>query len=147
MEQQEYINQLEKELQNHKDRVILQLRRIIGMIPEKANELTLDIHPGQENDGYFEIQASLEGPDLFTLNKQIEDVASIFDVKYGANGFEPPIPMVDSDSVDWDVYLVSCKTSMEWLKKIWDENFQDIKLPTSIVVADDFGNVEPIELN
>lgn len=134
-------------LNQYTEKTIPVIQNILDKIPSQAKSLNFDIFPSQESDGSFDIRASLDGPDLYVLNKSIEDVADIFEVKFTANGFEPAVPDVDQGEVDFDINDTLCLASMEWLKSIWENNFSSTKIKTCINSADDFTQLKPMWLN
>ena len=147
MTQQELKEKVLNVLNQNTEKTIPLIQNILNKIPSKAKSLNFDIFPSQESDGSFDIRASLDGPDLYVLNKSIEDIADIFEVKFTANGFEPSVPEVDQEEVDFDINDTLCLASMDWLKSIWENNFASTQIKTCVNSADDFTQLKPLWLN
>ena len=68
------------------------LTALIAALPPKAREIHIVVFPDQDGEGTFSVVASLEGPDLFVLNKAIEGHRYLFDVRHTEDGIEPEVP-------------------------------------------------------
>jgi hypothetical protein len=61
------------------------------------------IFPDQDGEGTFGVRVSLTGPDLYVLNKAIEEFADIIDVKHTPTGLEPNVPLMDPFDSNFEV--------------------------------------------
>ncbi len=147
MTETEFRDELLVVLSQHSDAACEGIGELLKAIPAKARRLDLVIFPAQDGDGFFTIRASVDGPDLFVLNKSISENAEIFDARYTESGVEPPIPIVDPFDTEYEVNDVVVDTAASWLQTVW-ESLGDvqIRIPVVIVGHDDFGTITPIEL-
>jgi hypothetical protein len=145
MTEQQYIIELQNALQVQRKSVIDNLNFVLTRIPEITKKICIDIFLPQDIDGSFTVRISLEGPDLYVLNKQIDDIANIFDIKSTAEGFVPYIPLIED--VEFDAYKIICSCIIHWLKSIWTEiKHQHILIPVDLVIADDYGEFPVVKL-
>ena len=96
----------------------------------------------------FDVRAGLDGPDLYLLNKAIDEHADIFEVKMLDEGLVPPVPMVDRDDVDFEVNDTIVDIVAVWLRAVW-ANVDSSRVPIPVYVEghDDYGTVTPLELH
>lgn len=148
MTEDEFIAKLSAALQNHTETARAQIPRLLASLPQRATQLDLQIFPAQDGDGFFTIRASVDGPDLYVINKAIDANADLFDAKYTANGVDPPIPIVDPFDVDYPVNDIIVDYVAKWLKDVW-RSLDDVDCPIPVVVIghDDYGTVTPVELH
>ncbi len=76
MDRDEYLTTLAAVLDAHTDAAAAKLSAILDALPAEATELCIDVFPDQDGEGTFDVWVRLEGPDYFTLNKQIDDEAA-----------------------------------------------------------------------
>lgn len=145
MTEQQYIIELQNALQIQRDSVIHNLNFVLTRIPETTKKISINIFLPQDIDGSFTVRISLQGPDLYVLNKQIDDIANIFDVKRTAEGFVPYVPIIED--VEFDAYKIICSCAIDWLKSIWIESkHQHVSIPVDLVIADDYGEFPVVKL-
>jgi len=148
MTEDDYILTLSKVLNNHSGTVSLQIPKLLELLPESATRLDLEIFPSQEGDGFFSIHASVDGPDLYVINKSISMHASLFESKHTENGIEPPIPIVDPFNTDYPVNDILVDCAAAWIKRIWESlSHIDCPIPVMIVGHDDYGTITPVEIH
>lgn len=148
MKENEYRAELRKILDENSEETAKRLNLTLQNLPEKSESIELMIFPGQDGDGSFSVRVSLTGPDLYVLNKAIEDTADIFDVKYSECGLEPGVPMMDVFDSSFEVNDTLSDVVGEWLISIWSQTaIENINLPVMIVADEDYGTKLPIELN
>lgn len=145
----------EAELKNALSRVLVEysrdaferIRHVIGNLPEKARSLSFEIFPSQDGDGFFAVQANLDGPDLYVLNKQLGEEAEIFCPRHLKDGLEPAIPLVDPFEANYAVNDLVVDTVAAWLADLWRGiDSTQVSIPVFVVGHDDYGTVTPIEL-
>ncbi len=147
MQEDQYISELIEVLQAQSEKASTCMKRVLERVPEKAQMLNFEIFPDQDGEGAFSVHANVDGPDLFVLNKQIESVASIFDVVHTPTGFEPSVPMLDPFETEFDYENVVVDCVAHWVKQLWgDQDNRNIFIPVAIVGHEGAGNATPIYL-
>ena len=148
MSEDEFIAELSAAFEKHTDAARAQLPCLLAAIPERATQLDLQVFPAQDGDGFFTIRASVDGPDLYVINKAIDAHADLFDAKYTESGIPPPIPIVDPFDVDYPVNDIIVDYAARWLQNVWQSLGEvDSPIPVVIVGHDDYGTVTPVELH
>ena len=148
MSEDEFIAELSASLERQSDNAREQIPRLIGSIPQTATRLDLQIFPAQDADGFFNIRASVDGPDLYVINKAIDAHADIFDAKYTEHGIEPRIPTVDPFDVEYEVNDIVVDCAAKWLQNVWTSLGRiDCSVPVVVVGHDDYGTTTPVELH
>ena len=120
MTQSDYEAELLRILRAHDATARATLTALIAALPPKAREIHIVVFPDQDGEGTFSVVASLEGPDLFVLNKAIEGHRYLFDVRHTEDGIEPEVPLFGSDEAGFDVQNVIVDTAMQWVGELWD---------------------------
>ncbi|MCE9556825.1 MAG: DUF6389 family protein [Planctomycetes bacterium] len=148
MTELEFIAELTTVLERHSDSARTLISELLASLPDRATRLDLVIFPSQDADGFFTVAASVDGPDLYVINKAIRGHAELFGPKHTESGVEPPIPIVDSDDVDYSVNDIVVDCAAKWLQTIWQSigNVQ-CRIPVVIVGHDDYGTITPINLH
>jgi len=147
MNSDEYITELTASLTKHTESVGAKIDALLGHIPEKALRLNIEIFPSQDGEGDFSVRASLDGPDLFVLNKAIAPYADLIQVIHTPQGFDPDVPMVDPFDTEFEVNDVLTDCVAKWISDIWHASGpRSISIPVSIVGHDDYGQTTPIDL-
>ena len=148
MEENEYKIELRKVLDENSAVAVKKLNSTLQTLPDKSQGIELMIFPDQDGEGAFGVRVSLSGPDLYVLNKAIEDSADIIDVKHTANGLEPNVPMMDPFDLTFEVNDALSDVVGEWLKSIWNQTeVGNINLPVTILADEGYGTSLPIKLN
>lgn len=148
MTEDEFIAKLSAALQNHAGTARAQIPRLLMSLPKRATQLDLQVFPAQDGDGFFTILASVDGPDLYVINKAIDAHANLFDAKYTENGVDPPIPIVDPFDVDYPVNDIIVDCAAKWLQEVWRSlGDVDCSIPVVVIGHDDYGTVTPVELH
>lgn len=148
MTESEFTAELSSLLAQHSDAVRTKLPLLLASLPERATRLDLQVFPAQDGDGFFTVRASVDGPDLYVINKAIDEHAELFDAKYTEAGVEPPIPIVDPFDVDYPVNDIVVDCAAVWLQSVWQSlDAVDCRMPVVIVGHDDYGTKTPIELH
>ncbi len=140
MDENNYKQELLSILRKHSEQAIRTLKEMDKVLPDKAKEVHIGIHPNQEPDGLFTIMVHLDGPDLYVLNKAIGDYRKLFDVKFVDGQLEPKVPLFDPFDEGFSVNDAIVDTSFVWVEEIWNVfGGTANKLPTLIFGADDYG--------
>ena len=77
MREAEYRTLLVTELSSHTETAASRVGQVLQNLPPKARSLTFEIFPDQDGEGTFSVNAVLDGPDLYVLNKAIRDRKSV----------------------------------------------------------------------
>ncbi len=105
------------------------------------------VFPDQDGEGTFSVVASLEGPDLFVLNKAIEGHRYLFDVPHTEDGIEPEVPLFASDEASFNVQDVIVDTAMQWVAELWETCGRGRSpLPGLVYGEEGYGTLEPLAL-
>ncbi|MDQ8034184.1 MAG: DUF6389 family protein [Bordetella sp.] len=147
MTQADYRQALLAILDQHRDAARATLLALIAALPERAREIHFAIHPDQDGEGTFSIVASLDGPDLFVLNRAVEPHRYLFDVRHTERGVEPEVPMFAPGETDFDVQDTIVDTAMEWVESLWNACARNhTPLPGMVYGEEGYGTREPILL-
>jgi hypothetical protein len=147
MTQSEYKAELLRILRAHAAAARATLAALIAALPPKAREIHFVVFPDQDGEGTFSVVASLEGPDLFVLNKAIEGHRYLFDVRHTEDGIEPEVPLFASDEAGFNVQDVIVDTAMQWVAELWEAGGQGRSpLPALVYGEEGYGTLEPLAL-
>ena len=147
MEESEYVAEVRTILGQHVDRARAQLGKLPALVPATAKSMEIVIFIDQDGEGFLDVRASLEGPDLYVLNKAIEDAAVLFETKMVDGEMVPPLPLVDPDEDELPVQDILTDLAADWLKAVWEGvDPSGIRIPVVIVSHDGYGTKVPILL-
>ncbi|WLW60680.1 DUF6389 family protein [Achromobacter aegrifaciens] len=147
MTQSEYIAELLRILRAHDAAARATLTALIAALPPKAREIHFVVFPDQDGEGTFSVVASLEGPDLFVLNKAIEGHRYLFDVRHTEDGIEPEVPLFASGEAGFNVQDVIVDTAMQWVAELWETSGHGHSpLPGLVYGEEGYGTLEPLAL-
>lgn len=90
-------------LSGHLGSAANRLSQIIKHLPAKTCSIDVNVFPDQDGEGTFTIRVGLDGPDLYVLNKAIDEWADLFDVRHTSTGLEPPVPLVEPGAEGFEV--------------------------------------------
>lgn len=148
MEENEYRTELRKVLDEHSANAIKRMNATFQALPAKTQSAELMIFPDQDGEGTFDVRVSLTGPDLYVLNKAIEESADIIVVKHTSSGLDPNVPMMDSSNSSFEVNDTLSDVVAEWLSEIWTQvDTEHVNLPVTIIADEGYGLNLPIKLN
>lgn len=147
MNRQDYQAALRRVLDQHSDKAQARLTALIAALPEKAREIHVGIFPDQDGEGTFSVVVSLEGPDLYVLNKAVDAHRTLFDVRHTASGVTPAVPMFGLDEPDFVVQDAIVDTAADWIEALWaNVGRGKSPLPGLIYGDEDAGTSMPREL-
>ena len=148
MTEKDYIRKLKRALEQYFPISVKNLNRVLENLPEKTKELDIIIFPSQDADGIFSIQVSLSGPDLYVLNKSIESISDVLDVRNVEEELSPDVPVVDDLDVDYDLNQTLVRIVSEWIADVWKVvNKEGLKLPVTCFANEDYELDLPKKLN
>jgi hypothetical protein len=141
MNEQEFINALQAELKKHSAGVVEKWKKVLSILPDETKAVEVIISPTQDGDGIFDIFVSLDGPDLYVLNKKIRDHFQLFSPVHTSDGVDTYIPEVDPFDVDFEVNDVVVDTVMPWLEGLWAEvSAEEVSVPVCIYGEEGYGS-------
>ncbi|NMK48640.1 DUF6389 family protein [Achromobacter sp. Bel] len=147
MNRQDYQAALRRVLDQHSDKAQARLTALIAALPEKAREIHVGIFPDQDGEGTFSVVVSLEGPDLYVLNKAVDAHRTLFDVRHTASGVTPAVPMFGLDEPAFVVQDAIVDTTADWIEALWaNVGRGKSPLPGLIYGDEDAGTSMPREL-
>lgn len=119
MTETEYRAVLHDTLKSHTQAALDLILQIKNNLPEKAKTAEFGIHPNQDEDGLFSVMVHLCGPDLYVLNKSIEQYRELFDVKFTGGELQPNVPVFDSGDVSFSINDLIVEIGIDWVKTLW----------------------------
>ncbi|TLX16044.1 DUF6389 family protein [Rhizobium sp. MHM7A] len=137
----EYKAALQSILSAHAPGTLERLNAIKHSLPQKARQVKVGVHPGQSEEGFFDIAVHLEGPDLYVLNKTIASHRFLFEVKCVDGQMQPDVPMFDPDEVAFSVNDVIVDTCIEWVESLWQQ-LGGVGLPAVIFGDEGYGTTD-----
>ena len=147
MEKEEYISQVTQVLDSSSQDIKEKFHDALGAIPEKAKSIAVCVFTDQEGEGFLDIRISLDGPDLYNLNKEIKDNADLFETKIVEGKVEPPMPLLDPFDLDFDSADTLVDTASSWLEKeLKNTDLSKVNIPITILNPDGYGTLKPIKL-
>lgn len=148
MTESEYTAEVRSILDGHTGEARSQLAKLPGLLPDTAKSIELTIFVDQDGEGFLTVRTALDGPDLYVINKAIEDCALLFDTKMVDGEMVPPMPLMDPFDEDFSVHDALTDCAANWLVAIWNEaDHTSIGIPVTIVSHDEYGSRTPIELS
>jgi Family of unknown function (DUF6389) len=148
MNSKEFTTALKVELDKHSSGVIEKWKKVLSILPEETKSVSVIISPAQDGDGFFDIFVSLDGPDLYVLNKRIREYYQLFSPVHTKNGIEPYIPEVDPFDVDFEVNDTVVDIVLPWLESLWEMvRSENISIPVGIYGEEGYGTRTAVQLN
>ncbi len=143
----EYCQAVRGVLGEYRTSVVFKVANVIKLMPANTRSLVLEIFVDQDGEGFLKIMASLDGPDLYVLNKQIAPDAELFTTRMTEAGFVPPLPLMGrNESFDVNDALTDC--AAEWLQSLCSElQLEAVTVPVIIESHDQYGSLCPIYIN
>ncbi|MEO9953131.1 DUF6389 family protein [Nonlabens sp.] len=136
MTEKTYEEELYKSFDKEKVLILKNLNSFLRQVPPEAIRVNIIISPNQEGDGSFCIHGGLNGPNLYVLNKQVEDWNTIIVIKNTSLGFDLDFPMLDPFSLDFYANDVIDQVFIKWFDDHWNE-IDDSKITVAISIYSD----------
>ena len=147
MTESEYAKEVRSILDGHTDAARSKLTRLPDLLPETARAIDLMIFVDQDGEGFLTVRISLDGPDLYVINKAIEECALLFDTKVVNVKMVPPMPLMDPFDEDFSIHDVLTDSAADWLTAVWNGvDRSRLQIPVTITSHDEYGSRTPIEL-
>lgn len=140
-----YRDMLLGHLRAHSPQALDQLRAIAQALPPQTRALQIGVHPNAEPDGAFTVIVHLDGPDLFALNRSVQQWRTLFEVLTVPSGFAPAVPMFDPFDQPFPVNDVIVDTVIIWLRALWSEGWR-VADTLRVTVFDAAGDRTPPEV-
>ncbi|WP_353568488.1 DUF6389 family protein [Haloferula sargassicola] len=148
MTESEYTTEVRSILDRHTDEARSQLAKLPDLLPDAARSIELTIFVDQDGEGFLTVRAALDGPDLYVINKAIDDCALLFDTKMVDGELVPPLPLMEPFDEDFSVHDALTDCAAEWLTEVWNgASSRGIGVPVSILSPDGYGSKCPIKLS
>lgn len=133
MTEEKYRQELKSSLDREKSRIISRLNAFLNKVPSEAVRINIIISPSQDGEGDFSIYGGLNGPNLYSLNKKVQDWTSILNIRNTPVGFQPSFPMVDPFNSSFYVNDVIEEVCIKWFQDHWEEIDEEcVKVAISI---------------
>lgn len=105
------------------------------------------VHLPQDADGTFSVMAHLDGPDLFVLNKAIDNFRSLFDVRILEGAVSADVPLFDPHDQPFSVNDAIVDIVMVWLREVWAMfGGMRMRLPVTMEGEEGFGSTPKVSL-
>lgn len=144
MDETAYRAALRATLDAHDGPALERIGALLAALPEAAREIHVVVFPDQDGEGAFSVRVSLDGPDLYVLNRAIEPHRTLFKVVHGEEGFEPDLPMFGRDP-GFSVQDAIVDTAADWIEALWPRAGQ-APIPVMIYGDEDYGPSTPRQL-
>lgn len=134
-------------LRDHTDAAVSALHSIDRHLPEKTRSMQIIVHLPQDADGMFAVMVHLDGPDLFVLNKAIDNFRSLFDVRILEGAVSPDVPLFDPHDQPFSVNDAIVDIVMVWLREVWAMfGGMRMRLPVTMEGEEGFGSTPKVSL-
>lgn len=144
MDETAYRTALRATLDAHDGPALERIRALLAALPAAAREIHVVVFPDQDGEGAFSVHVSLDGPDLYVLNRAIEPHRTLFKVIHGEEGFEPDLPMFERDP-GFSVQDAIVDTAADWIEALWPRAGR-APVPVMIYGDEDYGSAAPRRL-
>lgn len=147
MNEHEYRKALSVILEDHTASARIKLAEVLKNLPRQARSIQIVVSPEQGGEGAFSVHVTLDGPDLYVLNKAIRGWAELFTVRHASYGLDPPVPLMDAFGETFEVNDAVVDVAAGWVQRIW-QTLEDLhpRLPATVTGHDEYGTVTPITL-
>ncbi|MEN4920908.1 DUF6389 family protein [Achromobacter spanius] len=143
MTKQDYQDALRRVLDAHTEAALRKLAGVFPRLPEKAREIQFGIFPDQGGEGTFSVVIGLDGPDLYVLNKAIDEHRGLFDVVHGENGVSPAVPLFSREPA-FCVQDAIADVAADWIEALWELGGRGVSpLPALVYADEDYGTRMP----
>lgn len=136
-ERTKYRSTLISILESHIEEAGTTLMAALSKLPNNAREIQFGVHPNQDPDGMFSVVLHLDGPDLFSLNKAIEEHRVLFDAYTRGESVDNDLPMFDPFDQPFSVNDVIVEVAADWLEKIWSALDKKADCPPAVIFGED----------
>lgn len=93
MEATEYRDALRAVLDTASPVVAARFETIRNTASARIDGVIIEVFVDQDAHGTFDVWARFDGPDAFTLDRQLGDERELFGVIWGEDGWEPAVPV------------------------------------------------------
>lgn len=118
------------------------LAAALGALPDTAERIDIGIHADQDGEGFVNVMIHPVGPDLYVLNKAIAPRRTLFKTAMRDGKVHPPVPLVDPEEIDFDIFKAIWDVASEWTCGVWTlAAGPDHAKAGQVFFADDFDRV------
>lgn len=93
-----------RRLRDHLDaaapEAVRRLRTVVDALPDAAEAVVVTVFPDQDGGGTLGVVVSLDGPDVFVLNRAVEPFRTLFEVVHGEDGPVHAVPLLTPGRVE-----------------------------------------------
>ena len=148
MERDEYTDAVRRVLEGWTNSAIAKLVAAIPIIPATTKEVSLEIFVDQDGEGFLAVQLSLDGPDLYVLNRAVREHAELFETRMTESGLVPPLPLMDPSNEKFSFHDALTDCAAEWISDVWKQSDSSgLEIPVFVCSHDEYGTNLPIQLN
>ena len=148
VDETQYRTALSQVFSEHLEIAANRLVETIRHLPIKTRAMNIEVFPDQDGEGTFTIRVGLDGPDLYVLNKAIDEWADLFDVRLTRTGLEPAVPLMEPGAESFDVNDAIVDCSARWLQQVWESiDNPQLDVPVTVVGHEGYGTVTPLVLH
>ena len=148
MTRDEYIQQVERVLSEHTAQAATQLAASLALVPPKTRKVDIEIFVDQDGEGFLDVRVSLDGPDLFVLNRAIASHADLFGTRMTPGGLVPALPLMEARGETFSVHDALTDCAASWVASVWRQaDRRDFRLPVTVVSHDGYGTTAPLQLS
>lgn len=148
MNREEYIAEVDRVLEAHKENAASNLVAALALIPSEATRVTLDIFVDQDGEGCLDVRMGLDGPNLSVLARAISPHAQLFQTMMSENGLDPDLPLMGPRDQSFSVHDTLTDCAAQWIIAIWGQlDAHGIHLPVVVQSPDGYGATTPFQLN
>jgi hypothetical protein len=140
MTEDEYTCEVEKILADHIEPAARKLTALLPLVPENTRQIEINILVDQGGEGFLDVRVSLDGPDLYVLNRSIDSHADLFNTVMTEQGLSPALPLMDSDLEDFPVHDVLADCGARWATAVWAKAGQTTcRFPVKVMSPEGYG--------
>src|SRR5258708_7724170 len=140
MTRDDYIQKVEGVLNEHTQRAASQLAAALALVPPKTRKVLIEIFVDQDGEGFLTVRVTLEGPDLFVLNRAIAAHAELFGTRMTQSGLDPALPLMEPGSEAFSVHDALADCASAWVASVWRQAGREtFGLPVTIISHDGYG--------
>ena len=148
MTRDDYIHQVEDVLAAHTERAATRLAAALALIPPNARKVVIQVFVDQDGEGFLHVRVTLEGPDLFVLNRVIASHAELFGTRMTQSGLNPALPLMEPGGETFSVHDALTDCAASWVGSVWGQTDRlSFRLPVTVVSHDGYGTTTPLHLS
>ncbi len=141
MDEQTYRRRLREVLDPHTDAAATRLGAIATAIRDlPVRGVVVDVFCDQDGEGTFDVWARLDGPDLFALNRAVDDHRHLFGVVQDEEGVEPEVPSFGARGAPFELEPVLVDVVAGWIADVWGAAVGEVSVPWEVGSPEGYGD-------